>query len=42
MLANRRRASVTGRTMMFDMNSSGTISSRIGPVTPAGTHCSLR
>ena len=42
MLANSRSASVTGRTRMLDMNSSGTISARIGPLTPAGTLCSLR
>ena len=42
MLANRRRASVTGRTMMLEKNSSGISSGRIGPLMPAGHVCSLR
>ena len=42
MFAKSRRASVTGRTIRFDMNSSGTSRARIGPVMPPGTHCSLR
>ena len=37
MLANKRRASVIGRTMMVEKNSSGTIRMRIGPLMPAGT-----
>ena len=42
MLANRRRASVTGRTRMLEKNSSGTSSGYIAGLTPDGTLCSLR
>ena len=42
MFAKSRSARVTGRTTRLDMNSNGTSSTRIGPVMPPGTHCSLR
>ena len=42
MLPNRRSVSVNGRMMMLEKNSSGTSSSRIGPLTPPGIVACLR